>query len=286
VIATVTLNAALDITYRLPAVELHGVNRVAAVSAQAGGKGINVARVLQALGEEVVACCLLGGPTGEAVRAGLDSPATIVPIAGETRRTITVVDDRDATGFWEPGPWVTRDEWTAVLAAFDGLAADAIVLSGSLPRGVPDDAYAQLIRRADVPVILDADGAALRLGVAAGPAVVKPNRAELERSGGDAEALLAAGAGAVVVTLGEQGLVAFTGEGAFRAPAPERIGGGNPTGAGDAVAAALARGLVAGTPWPELVREAAALGAAAVAAPVAGAFDAAVYRRLRPPAHD
>jgi tagatose 6-phosphate kinase len=280
VIATVTLNAALDITYRLPAVDWHGVNRVASVTARAGGKGINVARVLHALGEDAVACCLLGGATGEAVRADLDLESVIVPIAGETRRTITVVDDDGATGFWEPGPAISGDEWAAFLAAFDALAADAIVLSGSLPRGVPADAYAQLIERARAPVILDADGEALRLGAAAGPAIVKPNRAELERFGGDAGALLAAGAGAVVVTLGDEGLVAFTSSGRFEATPPEVVSG-NPTGAGDAVAAALARGLVAGVPWPELLPDAAALGAAAVAAPVAGAFDRAVYERLR-----
>jgi tagatose 6-phosphate kinase len=279
VIATVTLNAALDITYRLPAVEWHGVNRVAAVAARAGGKGINVARVLHALGERTVACCLLGGATGDAVRADLDVPAVIVPIAGETRRTITVVDDEDATGFWEPGPAVTREEWRAFLEAFDALAADAVVLSGSLPRGVPADAYAQLIRRARAPVILDADGDALRLGVAAGPAIVKPNRAELERYGGGAERLREAGAEAVVVTLGEAGLLAVTPGGRFEQAPPARVAG-NPTGAGDAVAAALARGLVAGAAWPERLRDAAALAAAAVAAPVAGAFDAELYARL------
>src|SRR3954453_20620851 len=170
-IATVTLNAALDVTYRLPAVELHGANRVESVSARAGGKGVNVARVLHALGEDVIACCLLGGATGELVRADLTMPSLVVPIASETRRTVSVVDDADATGFWEPGPVVTPGEWDAFLGAFGSLSADAVVLSGSLPHGVPADAYAQLIRRTSAPVILDADGEALRLGVAAGPAI-------------------------------------------------------------------------------------------------------------------
>src|SRR5206468_3976003 len=138
-IATVTLNAALDVTYRLPAVELHAVNRVATVAARAGGKGVNVARVLHALGEDVIACCLLGGATGELVRADLTMPSLVVPIAGETRRTVSVVDDTDVTGFWEPGPVVSDEEWDASLDAFESLSADAIVLSGSLPRGVPAD---------------------------------------------------------------------------------------------------------------------------------------------------
>ncbi len=274
-IATVTLNAALDVTYRLPSLQLHGVNRVQSVAARAGGKGVNVARVLHALGEDVIACCLLGGATGELVRADLAMPSLVVPIAGETRRTVSVVDDADATGFWEPGPAVNDHEWRAFLAAFDSLSPDAIVLSGSLPPGVPRDAYAQLIARSRAPVILDADGDALRLGVAAGPAIVKPNRAELERFGGD---LRAAGAENVVVTLGDEGLLADTPEGRFTAAPPERVRG-NPTGAGDAVAAALARSF--GVPWPERLRDAAALAAAAVAAPLAGSFDAELYARLR-----
>src|SRR5688572_21175364 len=88
-ILTVTLNLALDLTYRVPRVEWHGANRVSAVAQRAGGKGVNVARVLSALGVESMVTGLAGGPTGDAVRADLaaaDLVDATVPIAGETRR--------------------------------------------------------------------------------------------------------------------------------------------------------------------------------------------------------
>ena len=87
-----------------------------------------------------------------------------------------------------------------------------------------------------------------------------------------------AGAAAVVVSLGGDGLLAVTGEGTWRAAPPGPVAG-NPTGAGDAVVAGLAHGLVLGRPWPERLRHATALGTAAVAAPAAGQFAAADYRR-------
>ncbi|WP_344930585.1 1-phosphofructokinase family hexose kinase, partial [Streptosporangium carneum] len=96
-----------------------------------------------------------------------------------------------------------------------------------------------------------------------------------------AAALRRSGAGAVVVSLGADGLLAVTREGSWRAVMPYRVEG-NPTGAGDALVAGLALGLVEGTPWPERLRRAAALGAAAVAAPVAGDFDADVFRDVHP----
>lgn len=294
-IVTVTLNLALDVTYRVPTVELHGTNRVSVVAHRAGGKGVNVARVLQALGHESLVCGLVGGLTGEAVRAELRAAgleAVLTPIAGETRRTLAVVDETrgDATGYWEPGPTVQTREWMDFLSTFDELIADAdaVVLSGSLPPGLPPDAYAELCRRAGaagVPAVLDADGDALRCGLAAGPVLVKPNRAELERVTGctdpiaGAEWLRAHGAGAVVVSQGADGLLAVTPEGRWRAAPPEHVEG-NPTGAGDAAVAALTAGLVTDLAWPERLARATAVSAATVGAPVAGSFDPQLYRRL------
>src|ERR1044071_1960012 len=152
-IATVTLNPALDITYHLEPAAGREATRWAPVAQRSGGKGVNVARILHALGEETLVCCPLGGATGFAIQVELERdglPSAVTPVAGETRRTISVVDEGrgDATGFWEPGPFVTPEEWGAFLLAFDALHADAIVLAGSLPRGVPPDAYAELCGRA------------------------------------------------------------------------------------------------------------------------------------------
>src|SRR5439155_13985983 len=146
-IATVTLNLALDVTYHVARLSPHATHRVSSVAQRAGGKGANVARILHTPGHEIVIAGLAGGATGDAIRAELTAaglPAVLTPIAGESRRTLAVVDDAhgDATGFWEPGPETTNAEWRAFLAAYDSLLteAGAVVLSGSLPPGLPSDA--------------------------------------------------------------------------------------------------------------------------------------------------
>jgi len=298
-ILAVSLNPALDVTHHVAGVDWSGVNRPREIAAAPGGKGVNVARTLRALGCDVLVTGLAGGVTGDAVRAGLDAIGVrgrFARIAGETRRTFAVVDTRshDTALFNEPGPRVSDGEYHEFLVMYENALAgsDAVVLSGSLPPGLPPDTYAALAGRAaaaGVPVVLDADGPALRHGASAGPAIAKPNLAELAAavrrpvSGRAATARAAgelrdAGAGAVVVSLGHDGLLAVTGDGTWHAAPAGRVAG-NPTGAGDAVVAGLAHGLVLGRPWAERLRHAAALGTAAVAAPAAGQFAVADYER-------
>ncbi|TMQ99117.1 1-phosphofructokinase family hexose kinase [Actinomadura soli] len=288
-ILTVTLNAALDDTYEVPDVRFGEMNRVAAVHRRPGGKGVNVARVLHGLGHEVTAAGLAGGVTGRQIEEGLASlgvPASFTRTSGEARRTVTVVG-AEVTVFNEPGPTVTGEEWAAFLGDYGRLARDAavVVLAGSLPPGVPPDAYAELARRAPGPVILDADGQALRLGLAGRPGVVKPNAEELTRAAGTRDravgirSLRDAGAGAVVGSLGADGVLAATSEGVLRA-ALDRPESGNPTGAGDALVAGLAAGLASGLSWPDRLRNAVALAACAVRSPVAGEVDAAALPAL------
>ncbi|WP_327007918.1 1-phosphofructokinase family hexose kinase [Dactylosporangium sp. NBC_01737] len=277
-----TLNPALDLTYTVDALVPHATHRVGHVAERAGGKGLNVAGVLHALGEPVLATGLLGGATGAIVGAKTGVPHSFTAIGGETRRTVTIVDRADATGLWEPGPVVTAEEWAAFLAHYATLVKDAavVVLSGSLPQGLPVGAYAELVRlahRYHCRSVLDTSGEALRLGAAAGPDVVKPNADELAALGGPARH-------AVVESHGPEGLIARTPQGSWRATPPEVVTG-NPTGAGDACAAAIARGLRDGTPWPELLADAVALGAAAVKAPVAGEIDINHYRATRERVH-
>jgi 1-phosphofructokinase family hexose kinase len=305
VILIVALNPALDVTHHVPGVDWAGVNRPAAVQARAGGKGLNVARTLRAIGAEVRVLGFAGGITGEKVESALGElgvPTAFTRISGETRRTFAVVDTvrGDAALFNEPGPPVGPDEYAEFCAAYEKVLAGcaAVVLSGSLPQGLSPDAYAELgamAAAAGVPAVLDAHGEALLRGAAARPAIVKPNLAELEalagRSlstarGADTEAvalaareLMAAGPQAVVVTLGADGLWAATDDGSWHAvPAAEVKG--NPTGAGDAVAAGLVHGLVLGRPWEERLRHAVALGTASAAAPVAGEFSRADYAEM------
>ncbi len=294
-ILTVTLNFALDVTHHLPHFERGATSRVQKVSRRAGGKGVNVARTLHQLGREAVVTGLAGGLTGRAARdelalAGIGDE--LVEIEGESRLALMVVEsDGQATGFSEPGPEVAAEEWRRFLASFRGLLtdADAVVLSGSVPPGLPAEVYAELIepaRALGVPTVLDADGEALERGVAVHPEIAAINEAELRAVVGDrrvaegAAALRRAGAGAVVVSQGAEGLLGAAEDGTWVVAPPESLTG-NPTGAGDAVSAALTLGLLDGLPWPERLIEATALSAAAVHAPLAGSFDAETYRRLR-----
>lgn len=296
-ILTATLNTALDLTYRVDALKPHRTHRVQDVHAAAGGKGVNVARVLAAYGEDVVATGLVGGVTGEQIRADLAITSVrdaMVGIARESRRTVTVhaVDDGDATAFNEPGPLVSAAEWQHFCARFGALlpGARVAVLCGTLPPGVPAEAYGVLTRMArehGVPVVLDTSGRALRAAVQDGPDVVKPNAEELaEATGVDdplhaAANLRASGARAVIASLGADGLLALDEHECLRARPPADIPG-NPTGAGDACVAAVAAGLARGYSWTQILPRAVALSAAAVPMPRAGEVDFDLAERLLP----
>lgn len=287
-ILTVTLNAALDVTYGVEAVVPHATHRVERVIRRAGGKGLNVSRVLHQLGHDTVVTGIAGGRTGAEIRADLDRAGIEHRLLdrGEARTSVSVVDAADATVFNEPGPTLGEDDWAAFLSVYDDAVTRAacVVLSGSLPPGLPVDAYARLCARTSVPCLVDAGGPALVAAARAGAAVLLPNEAELREATGledpaaGARALLELGAGAVVVSRGAEGLLAFHGTESWRAPAPERLVG-NPTGAGDALAAAVAA--TTGSPWPDRLREALAWSAAAVPAPAAGDVDVPTLQRIR-----
>ncbi|GAA1565276.1 MULTISPECIES: 1-phosphofructokinase family hexose kinase [Streptomyces] len=296
-ILTVTLNTALDVTHRVPRLIPHATHRATAVTERPGGKGLNVARVLAALGRPVTATGFAGGRTGAAVRELLaDCPGVtdaLVPCAGPTRRTLAVVDEStgDTTQFNEPGPVIGSGEWAEFTERYGALlaGAEAVALCGSLPPGVPVGAYAVLVRAAraaGVPVLLDTSGEALRRGIAARPDMVKPNAAEVAELTGSREPVQAGrdarrrGARAVVTSLGPQGLLATTPEGTWQA-APPRPLSGNPTGAGDSAVAGLLSGLVEGLDWPSRLSRAVALSAATVLAPAAGEFDPRTYEEVR-----
>ena len=295
-ILTVTLNTALDITYHVRTLRPHGSHRVSEVTERPGGKGLNVGRVLAALGHEVTVTGFTGGATGRAVRDQLAGTAgvvdALVPVQGSTRRTIAVVDTTtgDTTQLNEPGPAITPAEWSAFQETYERLlrSASAVALCGSLPPGVPVGAYAQLVRTARasaVPVLLDTSGEPLRRGVAARPDIVKPNAeelAELTGSHDPSQATRSArrrGAHTVVASLGAEGLLVENAAGRWRAAPPRRVHG-NPTGAGDSAVAGLLSGLVEDLPWPERLARAVALSAATVLAPAAGEFDRAAYEAL------
>jgi tagatose 6-phosphate kinase len=199
-----------------------------------GGKGINAAHVLDTLGVPVRVTGLVGGPAGEFIknrlaRAGID--ATFLPIAGESRTCNAVVEDEShrVTEINEPGPTISNEEAEAFLDFYERLLPEAlaVVLSGSLPPGLPDDYYVPLIHLASMagkPVFLDTSGLALLPAIAARPLLVKPNATEIAQFIGrevrGVEDVVRAGkrirkrgAHMVAITRGEQGAVLVTGHG-------------------------------------------------------------------------
>lgn len=285
-ILTVTPNPALDVTYRVTELRLGATNRVTGVDQRAGGKGVNVARVLHALGHPVTVTAPLAGTTGAAIRAdlarsGIPHGCTEVR-DGDSRRTVTAVEAGTgrATCLNEPGPLLSEADLRRLCDRIGVLlpTGRVLVLSGSLPPGTPADTYRRLVglgRAAGRTVLLDAEGEPLLAALEAGPHLVKPNADELARTTGCADPvdgaglLLERGAGAVAVSLGEAGLLLRTRTGMWRAR-PHRTLVGNPTGAGDALVAAFARAAARGQPWHEALAAAVALSAAAVARPLAG----------------
>lgn len=286
-ILTVTPNPALDLTYRVPRLQPGETHRAAAPAVRAGGKGLNVARVLAQTGTAAFILTTAGGPPGLRLADDLEAshlPSELVPVEAPTRSSVAVVDEStgETTVINETGGTLSAAEWTALHDAVDRLVVPAtcVVGSGSLPPDAPDDVYARLVAAAaarGLPSVIDAVGTPLVLAAEAGASVVKPNRRELtDTTGRDdpvagARVLLDAGAGLVVVSLGAEGMLAVPRDGA---PVHARLGSpltGNATGAGDAAVAAMASLLAVGVTDPStLVRRATAWSAAAVLSPLAG----------------
>lgn len=279
-VVTVTLNPALDKTVTVERFQYGEVNRVCQLRVDAGGKGINVAKVLHRFGVPVLATGLIAGTQGDQLvkRLAEDGvPFDFVEVPGETRVNLKIVDaaHKVTTEINEPGFSVAPQDlarFTEKLAALLDEAA-VLVLSGSLPRGVAPSVYADFIRLAHekgVKAIFDADGPALGEGLRARPFAVKPNAAELERLvgrplAGEADVVAAArtlreaGVSLVVVSLGKDGAVVLDRQEGFRVW-PFTVEPQSTVGAGDAMVAAMAYALLEGLSLEELARWATAAG--------------------------
>ena len=189
-IVTVTLNAALDRTLTVPNFQRGQRHRASGKLTVAGGKGIVVARALKRMGVPVVATGLAGGRNGRRILEELMVDEILhdfVRIADESRTSTAVIDPTSGgyTEIIEWGPLVQPEELAVLREKIDYLSrgAELVVLAGSLPRGVEDGLYAELIRdlnRRGVPTVLDTEGEWLRLGLDADPEFVSPNQGEAE----------------------------------------------------------------------------------------------------------
>ena len=297
-IVTVTANPSIDRTVTLSGRLVRGgVHRVRSVTSEPGGKGVNVARALTLAGIDSVAVLPAGGH--DPILAGLRSAGVgfeAVPVTHPVRTNLTITeDDGTTTKINEPGTALDPAEAETLASAVLARArADHwVVLSGSLPPGLPDDWYVQMtaaLQAHGCKVAVDTSDAplaALAAGLrSAAPDLVKPNAEELAGlagvdagsleiplAHGDAAAVVAAarrlldrGVGAVLATLGAAGAVLVDGGGAWRATPPP-IDTRSTVGAGDSALAGYLRAESAGAPAPARLRMAVAYGSAAAALP-------------------
>ena len=262
-IITITLNSAIDVSYHPQNFQVNQVHRVENGSKTAGGKGLNVSRVLKQLGCEPLCTGFLGGHSGSWIKKRLKQEGlehSFIEISGETRTCLAFLDNQygTQTELLEEGPFITIVEKDTFLSEFSKMLekADLITASGSLPKGIPLDIYSEIGEMANasnVPFILDTSGKALELGIQGRPFLIKPNREELCQYVGRQELTLdemitaakkicAKGVQYVLVSLGKEGALLVGRDTVLVAKIPE-ITVVNPVGSGDSMLAGMAYAL-------------------------------------------
>lgn len=297
-IVTVTPNPSIDRTVTLPARLVRGaVHRVQSVSTEPGGKGVNVARALTLAGLDTLAILPAGGR--DPILSALQScgvPFYAVPVDGAVRTNLTITEsDGTTTKINEPGAVIDEAALAALTTAILDRAESArwVVLSGSLPPGMPDSWYADVVARLqsfDCKVAVDTSDAPLAALAAefgrAAPDLIKPNAEELAGlagvaaehleaalAQGDPDPVVAAarqlidrGAHTVLATLGPAGAVLVDETGSWLATPPP-IKPRSTVGAGDSSLAGYVRADVAGAQPPQRLQMAVAYGSGAAALP-------------------
>ncbi len=303
-IITVTLNAAIDKTLAVPNFALGRRHRAVEQASMAGGKGVNVARALKALGQPVIATGVAGGPTGTRIIEQLTAEAVLndfVRIREESRTSTAVVDPTsgEQTEINERGPAVSEAELDLFVDKLLYLAKGAAicVFSGSLPRGIGADLYARLVEqlvRLGVTTVLDAEGEPLRLATRAEPSVVSPNEPEAEElvghefgdesdRTGALQSISELGAREAIMTM-PTGCLALVGSGSERSLRRATIEALEPVsavGSGDAFLAGYVAARYGGDSPEGCLRSAVACGAESTQHFGAGVVDPNDVERLR-----
>ena len=283
-IYTLTLNPAIDKTVEISGLTLGGVNRTDSERTDAGGKGINVSKVLKTLGGTSVAMGIIGGGTGDTIEKYMESlsiKTDFVKVNAPTRTNLKIIDTESHvnTDINERGAAITAETVSAVEKKLaDALnPGDIAVLAGSVPKGAPADIYARLVRLCnshEALTVLDVDGALLSEGLKAKPYLIKPNIDELSRitgkklttakdAAGIAMEIVRNGIPNVVVSLGGDGALFCSADGAYHArglKVPVR----STVGAGDSMVAALCLALERGYDTAQTITLAVATSAANV----------------------
>ncbi len=283
-IITVSLNPALDRTMMLPGFAVNTVNRAQHIRLDPGGKGINVSKTVKTLGGETLAIGVLGGATGDYIKAALDAmglPNDVIFTKEPTRTNIKIVDPvfRTNTDINEPGCPISQETLQLVWEKLTQVVrpGDTVVFAGKNPPAMADDCLAHWItqlRSMNVRTCVDTVGKPMALALEAQPDIIKPNKLELSEIMGrpmntEAEILSAAreltarGVGLVAASMGGEGAVFVTKDQALRGYTP-KVRVVSTAGAGDAMMAALAYYMSAGCSLEETARRAIAVSVASV----------------------
>lgn len=286
-IATVTFNPCLDRNIIVHGMVIDETNRWTSTRLYAGGKGIDVSRAIHEMGGRTIAYGFVGGPDGRALEIFLDEAGvsfSFTPIEQETRTNFIIYDSKTSqqTRIDAPGPRISRRELERFKRKMREMypRPDLLVAGGSIPPGVPEGIYYELIqdtRDFGVKTILDSEGRWLEGGVKAKPYLVKPNvreaRGLLKRELPTEEAIIEGaldivemGVEIAVISRGREGIIAATREKIVKAVAPP-LKVRSSVGAGDCTIAGLAIKLAAGEPLVEACRLAVAMGSATVLTP-------------------
>lgn len=280
-ITTVTLNAAIDKTYEVPSFRTGCLNRTMSMWAEPGGKGINVAKVLQILGVQVKASGIIGGYNGDQICSRLDRIGLhhdFIRVEEESRICLNIIDKRTGiqTEILESGPEITEEDWKKLKEKLLMVAIESeyVVLSGSLPKGLPQKTYADLVElmRPYTRVVLDTSGPALEIALEAKPFMIKPNQDELtaissQNTLNESQIIETLKQWqrlkipVMVVSLGSEGALASVYGKIYRVVSP-KIMAVNPVGSGDAFTAGFVAGLSDGMVIKSTLALAAAAGAA------------------------
>ncbi|MGX8835346.1 1-phosphofructokinase [Amedibacillus sp. YH-ame6] len=283
-IITVTFNPAIDKTAEVDTLHVGGLNRLCNVRMDAGGKGVNVSKTIQALGGKTLCTGFLAGNSGEYIQSILQDmqiESDFVWVEGATRTNLKVLDDqRELTELNEAGPYIQGEQIQALMDKILSLCDETtlVVLSGNVSPGVEKSIYRDMIykiKEKKASVILDADGELFKEGIQAHPMIIKPNKYELALHFGmdknftnqdiiqKAKGLLNEETKLVVVSMGGEGSIFLSKDGVYLANALS-IQAHSSVGAGDAMVAAIAYASEQGYALEDLIRLAVATSAGAV----------------------
>jgi tagatose 6-phosphate kinase len=289
-ILVICLNPALQRTLWFNKFDHGEVNRASRKALSAGGKGVHVARIITALGENATLLTVLGGHAGESIKKYLERDHIsykAVSVNSETRNCTTILDcnSNKQTEVVEEGDRITKSESEAVVRAFQHLLKKSrfLVISGTALPGFAKTIYQKFVRMArqeGVQTLIDATGDLLKQSLRGNPFLVKPNWKEMETLVQEKirniktmkesmKEIHREGADSVLVTTESSSAILFH-EARFYRIDPPQVKVVNFIGSGDGVAAGISVGMVRGLSLIESIRLGIACGTANCKTPVAG----------------